>query len=83
MRPVQQRQIQFAFKAISGQRVFGFALDKSDVFSSKIALLPQRCDGAIRPFDRKGDVVARFAPDIAPTDPLVIGAIEANLSKSA
>jgi len=33
--------------------------------------------------DRKGDVVARFAPDITPTDPMVTGAIEAQLSKDA
>ena len=31
--------------------------------------------------DRKGQVVARFAPDITPTDPLVTGTIEAQLSK--
>jgi glutathione peroxidase len=33
--------------------------------------------------DRKGDVVARFAPDITPTDPAVTSSIEAQLSKSA
>ena len=33
--------------------------------------------------DRKGDVVARFAPDIAPTDPQVTGTIESQLAKSA
>ena len=33
--------------------------------------------------NRKGEVVARFAPDITPTDPMVTGAIEAQLSKDA
>jgi glutathione peroxidase len=33
--------------------------------------------------DRKGDVVARFAPDITPTDPIVTGSIEAQLSQTA
>nr|UXE46207.1 thioredoxin/glutathione peroxidase BtuE [uncultured bacterium] len=33
--------------------------------------------------DRKGDVVARFAPDITPTDPQVTSAIESQLAKSA
>lgn len=33
--------------------------------------------------DRKGEVVARFAPDITPADPLVTGSIEAQLSKDA
>ena len=32
---------------------------------------------------RKGDVVARFAPDITPDDPLVTDAIENELAKSA
>jgi len=31
--------------------------------------------------DRKGQVVGRFAPDITPDDPLVTGAIEAELAK--
>jgi len=30
--------------------------------------------------NRQGDVVARFAPDLAPDDPTVIGAIESELS---
>lgn len=30
--------------------------------------------------NRKGDVVARFAPDLTPDDPTVIGAIESELS---
>jgi glutathione peroxidase len=33
--------------------------------------------------DRKGEVVARFAPDIPPTDPRVTGAIESQLAKNA
>jgi len=31
--------------------------------------------------DRSGQVVERFAPDIAPTDAAVTGAIEAQLAK--
>jgi len=31
--------------------------------------------------DRSGQVVERFAPDIAPTDPVLTGAIEAELAK--
>ncbi len=33
--------------------------------------------------NRKGEVVARFAPDIPPTDPRVTGAIESQLAKNA
>jgi glutathione peroxidase len=33
--------------------------------------------------NRKGEVVGRFAPDIAPKDPALTGAIEAELSKPA
>ena len=33
--------------------------------------------------DRQGEVVARFAPDITPTDARVTGAIEAQLAKNA
>jgi len=33
--------------------------------------------------NRKGEVVGRFAPDIAPKDATITGAIEAELSKSA
>jgi len=33
--------------------------------------------------DRKGNVVARFAPDFTPSDPQVTGAIESELAKSA
>jgi glutathione peroxidase len=32
--------------------------------------------------NRKGDVVARFAPDVAPDDPMLISAIEAELAKA-
>lgn len=31
--------------------------------------------------DREGDVVARFAPDVKPEDPWLVGAIEAELAK--
>jgi glutathione peroxidase len=33
--------------------------------------------------NRRGEVVGRFAPDIAPKDPTIIGAIEAELEKPA
>jgi glutathione peroxidase len=33
--------------------------------------------------DREGKVVGRFAPDFAPKDPVVVGAIEKELAKSA
>ena len=31
--------------------------------------------------DRKGEIIARFAPDVLPDDPMVIEAIEAELAK--
>jgi len=32
--------------------------------------------------DRQGEIVARFAPDVTPEDPLLTGAIEAELAKA-
>jgi glutathione peroxidase len=60
-------------------------------FRAKLAghgVTPERPDDVLWNFEkflvgRKGQVVARFAPDVAPGDPLLTDAIEAELAKPA
>jgi glutathione peroxidase len=67
------------------------ALDNGNAFRDQLAgygVKPDSPDGILWNFEkfiigRDGEVAARFAPDVAPTDPKLLAVIEAELQKTA